>query len=62
MKNGKSRMFIGSFIKNYNKGTYVITVRGYSFSIKDGEVIGGNHEDDRKMSCILKGTCKIGTK
>ena len=56
------RFTIGSFIKNYNKGTYVITVRGHAFSITDGEVIGGNREDARKMRCILKGAWKIGTK
>lgn len=62
MKNGKSRMTIGSFISNYNKGTYVVVVRGHAFSIKDGEVIGGNREDARKMRCILQGAWKIGTK
>lgn len=62
MKNGKSRMTIGSFVKQYDKGTYVLTVRGHAFSIKDGEVIGGNREDARKMRCILEGAWKIGTK
>jgi len=62
MKNGKSRMTIGSFISNYSKGTYVVVVRGHAFSIKDGEVIGGNREDARKMRCILQGAWKIGTK
>jgi len=62
MKNGKSRMTIGAFVKQYDKGTFILTVRRHAFSIKDGEVIGGNREDARKMRCILEGAWKIGTK
>lgn len=60
--NGKSRMTIGAFVKQYDKGTFILTVRGHAFSIKDGEVIGGNRQDARKMRCILEGAWKIGTK
>jgi hypothetical protein len=62
MKNGKSRMTIGSFVKQYDKGTYILTVRGHAFSIKDGEVIGGNRQDATKMRCILEGAWKVGLK
>jgi hypothetical protein len=62
MKNGNNRMTIGSFVKEYDKGTYILTVRGHAFSIKDGEVIGGNRQDATKMRCILEGAWKIGTK
>ena len=49
----------GSFIKKYPKGTYVVTVKGHAFSIKDGVVIG-NIEDGKKMKKHIDGVWKIG--
>ena len=43
----------GSFIKRYPKGTYVVTVRGHAFTIKDGVVIG-NFEDAVKTKKIMR--------
>jgi hypothetical protein len=49
----------GSFIKKYSKGTYVVTVKGHAFTIKDGLVIG-NVEDGKKMKKHIDGVWKIG--
>jgi hypothetical protein len=49
----------GSFIKKYPKGTYVVTVKGHAFSIKDGVVIG-NPDDGKKMKKHIDGVWKIG--
>ena len=49
----------GSFIKKYSKGTYVVTVKGHAFTIKDGVVIG-NVEDGKKMKKHIDGVWKIG--
>ena len=49
----------GSFIKRYPKGTYVVTVRGHAFTIKDGVVIG-NVDDGKKMKKVIQGVWKIG--
>ena len=49
----------GSFIKKYSKGTYVVTVKGHAFSIKEGVVIG-NIEDGKKMKKHIDGVWKIG--
>ena len=48
----------GSFIKRYPKGTYVVTVRGHAFTIKDGVVIG-NVDDGKKMKKVIQGVWKI---
>jgi len=48
-----------SFIKKYTKGTYVVTVRGHAFTIKDGVVIG-NVEDGKKMKKHITDVWKIG--
>lgn len=61
MMNGKSKMTVGSFAKKYNKGTYILVVKGHAFSIRNGEVIGGNREDAIKTRRILKGVWKIGS-
>ena len=49
----------GSFIKKYSKGTYVVTVKGHAFTIKDGVVIG-NSDDGKKMKKVIQGVWKIG--
>lgn len=56
---GKSQMSVGTFAKEYNKGTYIIRVTGHAFTIKDGSVIG-NREDSNKIRKIVKNAWKIG--
>lgn len=58
-KNGKSQMTVGTFVKFYDKGTYIIRVRGHAFTIKDGEVIG-NPQDAVRIRCIVTNAWKIG--
>lgn len=57
---GKSNMTVGSFIKEYNKGTYILRVTGHAFTIKDGSVIG-NWDDAVKVRRIVKNAWKIGS-
>lgn len=49
-----SKMTLGTFIKTYPKGTFILSVRGHSFTIKDGVVVGGNKSDSIKMRVIVK--------
>jgi hypothetical protein len=55
-----SSMTVGSFVKDYDRGTYILVIRGHAFTIKDGQVVGGNLEDSKRMRCIIKGAWKIG--
>ena len=48
----------GSFIKRYPVGTYIVTVKGHAFTIKDGVVIG-NLDDGKKMKKRINGAWKI---
>jgi hypothetical protein len=56
--NGKSKMTVGTFAKEYNIGTYIIRVDRHAFTIKDGSVIG-NPEDATKLRKIIKNAWKI---
>ena len=56
---GKSKMTVGTFAKEYDKGTYIIRVTGHAFTIKDGSVIG-NREDSDKIRKIVKNAWKVG--
>ena len=49
----------GSFVKKYPVGTYIVTVRGHAFTIKDGVVIG-NLADGKQMKKRINGAWKIG--
>lgn len=60
VKKGSSRMTVGGFVKDYDKGTYIIVISGHAFTVRDGMVIGGNSEDAKRMRCIIKGVWKIG--
>lgn len=60
IKNGSSRMTVGSFVKDWDKGTYILVIRGHAFTVRNGEVIGGNRQDANKTRCIIKGAWKIG--
>jgi len=57
--NGKSKMSVGTFAKEYNTGTYIIRVTGHAFTIKDGSVIG-NPNDATQLRKIIKNAWKIG--
>lgn len=59
LMNGKSQMTVGSFLKLYDKGTYIIEVKGHVFTIKNGDVIG-NYKDSIKLKRIIKGVWKVG--
>jgi len=59
LMNGKSQMSVGTFIKMYDRGTYIIRVTGHAFTIKDGVVIG-NFEDAIKSRRVVKSAWKIG--
>lgn len=57
--NGKSKMTVGTFVKEYDKGTYIVRVSGHAFTIKDGSVIG-NPEDATKLRKVIKNAWKVG--
>ena len=56
---GKSKMTVGTFVKEYNKGTYIIRVARHAFTIKDGSVIG-NPNDATQLRKIIKNAWKVG--
>ena len=60
MKRGSCRMTVGKFVENWNKGTYIIVISRHAFTVRDGEVIGGNSCDASRMRCVVKGVWKIG--
>ncbi len=47
-----SRMTVGTFLKEYPKGKYLIHVRSHAFAIVDG-VVMGNLADARQMKCRI---------
>jgi hypothetical protein len=57
---GKSKMSVGTFVKEYDKGTYIIRVSGHAFTIKDGSVIG-NPNDATQLRKVVKNAWKIGS-
>ena len=56
--NGKSKMTVGTFVKLYDKGTYILRVSGHAFTIKDGTVIG-NPNDADQIRKIIKNAWKV---
>ncbi len=56
---GKSKMTVGTFVKEYNKGTYIIRVTSHAFTIKDGSVIG-NPNDATQLRKVIKNAWKVG--
>ena len=59
---GKStlrNMTTAKFLEKYSKGTYIVTVKGHAFTIKDGVVIG-NPEDATQRKKVIFGAWKIG--
>jgi len=57
---GKSKMTVGTFVKEYDKGTYIVRVSGHAFTVKDGWVIG-NPNDATQLRKIVKNAWKIGS-
>jgi hypothetical protein len=57
--NGRSKMTVGTFVKEYDKGTYIVRVSGHAFTIKDGSVIG-NPNDATQLRKVIKNAWKIG--
>jgi len=55
------KMNVGSFIKYYTKGTYIISVSGHTFVIKNG-IVFGNKEDSIKLRRPIQGLWKVGSK
>jgi hypothetical protein len=55
---GKSKMTVGTFVKLYDRGTYIIRVAGHAFTIKDGCVIG-NPEDATKLRKVIKNCWRV---
>lgn len=51
---------VGQFVKWYDKGTYIVVISRHAFTIKDGQVVGGNWNDAQRMRCQIKGVWKIG--
>jgi hypothetical protein len=54
------KMTVGTFIKKYPVGTYVLTVRQHAFTIKNGVVIG-NLSDSRQKRKIVEYAWKVGS-
>ena len=52
-------MTTAKFLEDYPKGTYIVTVKGHAFTIKDGVVIG-NPEDATQRKKNILGAWKIG--
>lgn len=50
---------VGKFVKEYNKGTYIVVIRGHAFTIKDAEVVGGNLRDALRLRCQVKAVWQV---
>jgi hypothetical protein len=50
---------VGRFIKENPKGTFVLSVRGHAFCVKDGVVVGGNWEDSKKKRVRVRRAWQI---
>ena len=53
------QMSVGTFLKTYTEGTYLLVVRGHMFCIKDGEVFG-NYDDGMMLKRPINIAYKIG--
>ena len=49
----KRKMTVGTFSKKYPKGTFIMSIRGHAFTIKDGVVIG-NECDAKRLKAIVE--------
>jgi len=55
----KRPLKVKDFLKNYPKGSYIVTVRKHAFSVVDG-VIGGNWEDNKRLTREVLSAFQIG--
>lgn len=55
----KRQMTVGTFVKQYPTGTYVLAVRGHAFCLVDGIVVGGNAEDGKRLKARITGAYKF---
>ena len=55
------QMTVGRFVEQHPKETYIVTVRGHTFAIRNGVVLGSRH-DATKTRRIVFGAWKIGSK
>ena len=49
----KRKMTVGTFAKKYPKGTYIMSIRGHAFTIKNGVVIG-NENDATRLKAVVE--------
>jgi hypothetical protein len=56
--NKYSQMTVGSFLKKYKEGTYILSVSSHTFTIKDG-VVYGNNVDGMKMRVPIEKVWKV---
>jgi hypothetical protein len=54
----RRNMTVGTFVKKYPIGTFLVIVKQHAFTIKDGVVIG-NHEDAVKTKKVVKCAFRI---
>ena len=52
-------MSVGTFLKTYTEGTYLVIVKGHMFTVKGGEVFG-NSNDGRMLKRPIQSAFKIG--
>jgi hypothetical protein len=50
---------VGQFIKWYDRGTYIVLIAHHAFTIRDGQVVGGNSRDASRLRCRLRGVWKV---
>jgi len=49
-----SAMTVGSFVSQFPKGTYILSVKGHTFTVKDSEIIGNYHDFRAKKVRVEK--------
>jgi hypothetical protein len=60
-KTGMTTMTVNKFAENYTSGSYIVTVKGHAFTIKDGKVVG-NFNDAIQIRKKIVAAWKIGTR
>ena len=55
----KRQMTVGTFVKQYPIGTYILVVRGHAFCLIDGIVVGGNAEDGKRLKARITAAYKF---
>jgi len=58
-KTGVTTMTVNKFAENFTSGSYIVTVNGHAFTIKDGKVVG-NVSDAVKIRKKVIAAWKIG--